>query len=163
MWKTIISAGQQATRVSRSQVSKTTTQSLAIPTATRTPFSTTPLFQVEKGQTSLDRETLNPERSETAKSGTDAEVAKHPSAFDPSNTAPESELAATEEESRQEGKKESPLNMSPANTGASSYRHPGEEGPDRNRDRGVSSTRGSPKKGRSIHVKEDGTHVSYRD
>lgn len=163
MWKTIISAGQQATRVSWSQVSKTTTQSLATPTATRTPFSTTPLFQVEKGQTSLDRETLNPERSETAKSGTDAEVAEHPSAFDPSNTAPESELAATEEESRQEGKKESPLNMSPANTGASSYRHPGEEGPDRNRDRGVSSTRGSPKKGRSIHVKEDGTHVSYRD
>jgi hypothetical protein len=163
MWKTIVSVGQQATRATRSQVSKTTAQSLATPTATRTPFSTTPRSQVEKGQTSLDRETLNPERSETAKSGTDAEVAEHPAAFDPKNTAPESELAATEEESRQEGKKESPLNMSPANTGASAWRRPAEDGPDRNRDRTASSSRGATQKGRSIHVKEDGTHVSYRD
>lgn len=163
MWKTIISAGQQATRASRSQLSKPTSQSLATPTATRTPFSTTPLRQIEDGQSSLDRETLNPERSETAKSGTDGEVAKHPSAFDPKNTAPESELAATEEESRQEGKKESPLNMSPANRDASAWRRQEEDGPDRNRDREASSSRGAPKKGRGIHVKEDGTHVSYRD
>ncbi|KAJ5189477.1 hypothetical protein N7491_005808 [Penicillium cf. griseofulvum] len=163
MWKIIISAGQQATRATRSRVSKTTTHSLATPTATRTSFSTTPFPQIEKGQGSHDRETLNPERSETAKSGTDSEVAKHPSAFDPKNTAPESELAATEEESRQEGKKESPLNMSPANTGASAWRRPTEDGPDRNRDRAASSSRGATNKGRSIHVKEDGTHVSYRD
>lgn len=106
---------------------------------------------------------MNPERSETAKSGTDGEVAKHPSAFDPKNTAPESELAATEEESKQEGKKESPLNMSPANRDASAWRRQAEDGPDRNRDREASSSRGAPKKGRGIHVKEDGTHVSYRD
>ncbi|CAI7570158.1 unnamed protein product [Penicillium glandicola] len=163
MWKVILSTGQQATRATRNQVSKATTQSIATPTATRTPFSTTPLSQIEKGQGTLDREALNPERSETAKSGTDGEVAKHPSSFDPSNTAPESELAANEEESKQEGKKESPLNMSPANKGASAYRRLAEDGPDRNRDRGASSSRGSPKKGRGIHVKEDGTHVSYRD
>ncbi|KAJ5796360.1 uncharacterized protein N7518_004900 [Penicillium psychrosexuale] len=159
MWKTIISAGQQATR---SQVPKPTIQSLAAPTATRTPFSTTPISQIEKGQGSLDRETLNPERSETAKSGTDGEVAKHPSSFDPTNTAPESELSANEKESRQEGK-ESPLNMSPANRDASAWRTKEEDGPVRNRDRGVSSSRGTPNKARSIHVKEDGTHVSYRD
>ncbi|KAK4860786.1 hypothetical protein LT330_004517 [Penicillium expansum] len=163
MWKNIISAGLKATRATRGQVSKATTQSLATPTATRTPFSTSPLPRIEKGQDPLDRETLNPERSETAKSGTDGEVAKHPSAFDPKNTAPESELAATEEESRQEGKTESPLNMSPANRDASAWRHEAEDGPDRNRDRAASSSRGAPKKGRGIHVKEDGTHVSYRD
>ncbi|KGO74515.1 hypothetical protein PITC_099070 [Penicillium italicum] len=163
MWKPIFSAGQQATRATWSQVSKTTTHSLATPTATRTPFSTTALPQIEKGQGPLDRETLNPERSETAKSGTDGEVAKHPSAFDPKNTAPESELAATEEESRQEGKTESPLDMSPANRGASAWRRQAEDGPDRNRDRAASSSRGASKKGRGIHVKEDGTHVSYRD
>ncbi|KAJ5959420.1 uncharacterized protein N7479_006570 [Penicillium vulpinum] len=163
MWKTIISAGQQATLATRNQVSKATPKSLATPTATRTPFSTTPLCQIERGQGSLERETLNPERSETAKSGTDGEVAKHPSAFDPKNTAPETELAATEEESRQEGKKESPLNMSPANRDASAWRRQAEDGPDRNQDRGASSARGATKKGRGIHVKEDGTHVSYRD
>ncbi|EKV16385.1 Ferredoxin [Penicillium digitatum] len=163
MWKPIISAGQQATRATWSQVSKATTQSLATPTAKITPFSTTSILQIEKDQDPLDREALNPERSETAKSGTDGEVAKHPSAFDPKNTAPESELAATEEESRQEGKTESPLNMSPANRDASAWRRPADDGPDRNQDRGASSSRGAPKKGRGIHVKEDGTHVSYRD
>ncbi|KAJ9492882.1 hypothetical protein VN97_g385 [Penicillium thymicola] len=163
MWKNIVSVSQQGSRTSRSQLLKATTQFLATPTATRTPFSTTPLRQIEDGQGSLDRETLSPERSETAKSGTDSEVAKHPSAFDPKNTAPESELAATEEESKQEGKKGSPLNMSPANKEASDWRRQADDGPDRNRDRGASSSRGTSKKGRGIHVKEDGTHVSYRD
>lgn len=110
----------------------------------------------------LDRETLNPERSETTKSGTDGEVAKHPSAFDPSKTAPESEHEATAEESRKEGK-DDPLNMSPANKDVSAWRGPTEGGPDRNRDREASSSRGAPKKNRGIHVKEDGTHVSYQD
>ncbi|KAJ5467148.1 hypothetical protein N7475_004900 [Penicillium sp. IBT 31633x] len=160
MWKSIISAGHQATRASRSQLANATPL-LATPTI-RTPFSTTPYPRMEKDDL-LDRESLNPERSETAKSGTDAEVAKHPAAFDPSNTAPENELAATAEESKKEGDKESPLNVSPANKDVSSWRRPNEGAPDRNRDREASSSRGAPKKNRGIHVKDDGTHVSYRD
>ncbi|KAJ5387899.1 hypothetical protein N7509_010440 [Penicillium cosmopolitanum] len=109
----------------------------------------------------IDREELRPERSEVTKSGTDNEIAHHDSAFDPTNTAPESELAATENESKSTNVKGS-LNMSPANKDVSAWRGPTEGGPDRNVDRGVSSKRGSPNKRRTIHVKEDGTHVSYR-
>ncbi|CAI7587695.1 unnamed protein product [Penicillium bialowiezense] len=139
MWKSFISTSQQATRATRLQLSKAT------PSATATPFSTTPSFKKDKASL-LDREALNPERSETAKSGTDGEVAEHPSAFDPSKTSPESEHEATAEESRREGK-DDPLNMSPANKD----------------DRESSSRPGATKKNRGIHVKEDGTHVSYRD
>jgi hypothetical protein len=162
MWKSIISISQQASRATRSQFS-TTVPVLVSPTATKAPFSTTPRSQKSKYENLQDRESLNPERSETTKSGTDGEVAMHPSAFDPSNTAPESELAATAEENKQEGKPDSPLDMSPANKDVSSWRRPTEGGPARNQDREASSTRGAPKKNRSIHVKEDGTHVSYKD
>lgn len=156
MWKSIISARQQATRANRYKLSK----QLSI-SATAS-FGTTPSFKKEKHQSLLDREALNPERSETAKSGTDGEVAKHPSAFDPSNTSPEKEHEATVAESKREGK-DDPLNMSPANKDVSAWRGPTEGGPDRNKDRGVSSSRGAPKKNRGVHVKDDGTHVSYRD
>jgi hypothetical protein len=53
--------------------------------------------------------------------------------------------------------------MSPANKDVSAWRGATEGGPDRNREQNASSSRGSPKKSRGIHVKEDGTHVSYRD
>ncbi|KAJ5347160.1 hypothetical protein MYU51_019769 [Penicillium brevicompactum] len=155
MWKSLISTGQQATRATRLQFTKAT------PSATAAPFSTTPSFK--KGKDPLmDREALNPERSETAKSGTDGEVAEHPAAFDPSKTSPESEHEATAEESRQQGK-DDPLNMSPANKDVSAWRGPTEGGPVRNEDRDSSSRPGTTKKNRGIHVKEDGTHVSYRD
>lgn len=157
MWKSIISTGQQATRATRVQLFKTTPSAISA-----TPFSTTANTKKEGDYGLLDRETLNPERSETAKSGTDGEVAKHPSAFDPSNTSPEAEHEATARESRQEGK-DDPLNMSPANKDVSAWRGPTEGGPVRNKDREASSTPGKTKKGRGIHVKEDGTHVSYRD
>ncbi|KAJ5991149.1 hypothetical protein N7522_011356 [Penicillium canescens] len=162
MWKSIISISQQASRATRSQLS-TTAPALVTPTATKAPFSTTPGPQKSKYQGLQDRESLSPERSETTKSGTDAEVAEHPSAFDPSNTAPESELAATAEESKKEGQPDSPLDVSAANKDVSAWRHPTEGGPARNRDRETSSARGAPKKNRSVHVKEDGTHVSYKD
>lgn len=106
---------------------------------------------------------MNPERSEVTKSGTDSEVAHHPSAYDPTNTSPERELEATSEESQREGKAGNPLDMSPANKDVSAWRGPTEGGAERNADRDVSSAKGSPKKKRSIHVKDDGTHVSYRD
>lgn len=156
MWKSITSAGQQATRANLYKLSK------PLPITTTASFHTTPSFKKEKKQSLLDREALNPERSETTKSSTDGEVAKHASAFDPSNTSPETEHEATVEESKREGK-DDPLSMSPANKDVSAWRGPTEGGPDRNKDRGVSSSRGAPKKNRGVHVKDDGTHVSYRD
>ncbi|CAG7995510.1 unnamed protein product [Penicillium salamii] len=156
MWKSLISTGQQATRATRLQLSKTTASTIS------TPFSTTAIPKKEWSHDLLDREALNPERSETTKSSTDGEVASHPSAFDPSKTSPESEHEATAEESRREGK-DDPLNMSPANKDVSAWRGPTEGGPVRNKDREASSTPGATKKNRGIHVKEDGTHVSYRD
>ncbi|KAJ5316986.1 hypothetical protein PENANT_c030G05345 [Penicillium antarcticum] len=169
MWKSIISISPQAARATRSQLSTTRSQlsttfpALATPTAPKACFSTTPSTKKSRYEGLQDREALDPQRSETTKSGTDGEVAEHPSAFDPSNTAPESELAATEEESKKEGKPDSPLDMSPANKDVSAWRGPTEGGPARNRDREASSSRGSPNKNRGIHVKEDGTHVSFKD
>ncbi|KAJ5776277.1 uncharacterized protein N7511_001288 [Penicillium nucicola] len=162
MWKSVISISQQATRATRSQFS-TTIPALTTPTASKASFSTTLGTQKSRYEGLQDREALDPQRSETTKSGTDGEVAEHPAAFDPSNTAPESELAATAEESKKDGKPDSPLDMSPANKDVSAWRGPTEGGPARNRDREASSARGSPSKNRSIHVKEDGTHVSHKN
>ncbi|KAJ5090062.1 hypothetical protein N7532_008746 [Penicillium argentinense] len=158
MWKSLISNGQKATHASRHHVS-TGLCSTSTSMGNRT-FSTIPSLQKDSQPTDIDREALNPQRSEVSKSGTDDEIAHHDSAFDPSNTAPESELAATEKESKS-GKKGT-LNMSPANKDVNAWRGPTEGGPDRNVERGASSARGSPNKRRTIHVKEDGTHVAYR-
>lgn len=129
-------------------------------TASKRPFSAIPRLQKADPPEDIDREALTPERSEVTKSGTDNEIAHHDSAFDPSNTAPENELAATEQETRTKNMKGS-LNMSPANKDVSAWRGPTEDGPVRNADRDASK-KGSPNKRRTIHVKEDGTHVSYR-
>lgn len=135
--------------------------------ATRCPFSTSPQQSKSTNQSKTtesikDRETLNPDRSEVTKSATDSEIAHHPSAYDPHNTAPESELEAVGKESREDGKGGNPLDVSPANPEVSAWTGPGSEGPTRNVDKGPSG-KGATKKSRSIHVKEDGTHVSYRD
>jgi len=155
MWKNIISTGQQATRgvASHQYPWKSSTASSRL-------FSSFSPLQKEPPE-DIDREALTPERSEVTKTGTDNEIAHHDSAFDPSNTAPESELAATEQETKTKNKKGS-LNMSPANKDVSAWRGPREGGPDRNVDREASSKRGSPNKRRTIHVKDDGTHVAYR-
>lgn len=159
MWKSLLSHGQQATRTTQLRpIAKALT-----PSVSTRPFSAAPQLQKESTPDIHDRTALNPERSEVTKSGTDSEVAHHPSAYDPTNTSPEHELEATNEESRREGKGTNPLDMSPANKDVSAWRGPQEGGAERNADREVSSSKGSPKKQRSIHVKEDGTHVSYRD
>ena len=165
MWKSLISSGQQATRTSRHIRPAAGLWKPPVSAMPRETFTTAPLRQKEGGQSTdpNDRESLNPERSEVTQSGTDSEVAHHPSAYDPSNTAPESELEETGKETQQEGKASNPLNVSPANQGVSAWKNQAESGPERNADRGVSSGKGSPKKNRSIHVKEDGTHVSYKD
>lgn len=162
MWKSLISCGQQATRTTRSLQSVPGLHTPPTPTATNRTFST--VSHLQKAKTSepqdFNRESLNPQGNEVSKSATDNEIAHHNSAFDPSNTAPESELEAAEKES-QKGKNGT-LNMSPANQGVSAWRSPTEGGPERNADREKSSAKGSPNKRRHIEVKEDGTHVSYR-
>lgn len=99
-----------------------------------------------------DRTVLDPQRSEVSKSGTDNEVAAHPAAYDPHRTSPESEIAATEEESQQEGKVSNPLDMSPANKETSKSRPPQEGGPDRNVEREKPSSRGSARKHGEVKI-----------
>lgn len=123
------------------------------------PFSAA--LSLQKESEDFDREALQPDRAEGTKSGTDSEIAQHDSAYDPSNTAPESELEATEQENQQKGKGGT-LNVSGANQDVNKWRGPQEGGPDRNIERERPSGRGSPNKRRTIHVKEDGTHVAYR-
>ncbi|KAJ5173295.1 hypothetical protein N7492_005888 [Penicillium capsulatum] len=159
MWKSILPYGRHAARATpiRPKIENTT-----LPLASR-PFRTASPLQKEAAPDIHDRTALNPERSEVTKSGTDSEVAHHPSAYDPTNTSPENELEATHQESQREGKDGNPLNMSPANKDVSAWRGPREGGPERNAEREASSAKGKPIKKRSVHVKDDGTHVSYRD
>jgi hypothetical protein len=163
MWKSVISGSQQAVRTAQRVTAK---PSLWTPSAASAPirtFSAIPKLQKESAtqENDWDRESLNPRRSEVSKSGTDDEIAQHGAAFDPNNTAPESELKATEQEAKSKGDGGT-LNMSPANKDVRDWEGGQEARPARNEDRGVSSAKGSPNKRRSIHVKEDGTHVSYR-
>ena len=107
-----------------------------------------------KDQTSdkyQDRTKLDPQRSEVTKSGTDAEVAGHPAAFDPTKTSPESEIKATEEESKQEGKTSNPLNMSPANSETSDWQNQAEQEATRNVDKEKSSERGATRKNKEVN------------
>lgn len=159
MWKNLISTGQQATRTTR-RIHPS--RGLWVPTTStmpQRPFSAAPSLQ--KQSEDFDREALKPEPAEATKSATDQQISQHESAYDPHNTAPESEMEATEKESQQKGGTGS-LNVSGANQEVNKWRGPQEGGPDRNAEREASSSRGTPNKRRTIHVKEDGTHVSYR-
>lgn len=162
MWKSVISSSQQAARAAQHPSTKPSLWTPPTSAPTHRTFSAVAKLQKETGAQAQpwNRESLNPQRTEVSQSGTDSELAHHDSAFDPSNVAPESELEATEQEAQHKGKKGT-LNMSPANKDVHAWKRPEEGGPDRNADRGPSS-RGSPSKRRTIHVKEDGTHVSYR-
>ncbi|PWY65240.1 hypothetical protein BO70DRAFT_366818 [Aspergillus heteromorphus CBS 117.55] len=121
------------------------------------PFHTLPALQTTHDQSSEaksgDRTVLDPQRSEVSKSGTDNEVAGHPAAYDPSKTSPESEIEATQEETRREGKVSNPLDMSPANKDVSHWRHPTEGGPDHNAEKSGPSSRGWTKKNRPVGEK----------
>lgn len=64
----------------------------------------------------LEREILRPDRAETCQSGTDDEVARHKSPYDPTQTTVEKEVSALREEYRLEGDLiHDPLAVSPAN------------------------------------------------
>jgi hypothetical protein len=159
MWKSLISSSRQVMRPTYPSHSAII---LHRPTATSRNFAAAPRLSKQEADTrDFDREALDPQPSEATKTGTDDQIAQHDSAFDPSNTKPESELEATEQEAQQKGKKGT-LNVSGANKKANTWRGPQEGGPDRNADKEATSKRGHPNKSRKIEVKEDGTHVSYR-
>lgn len=159
MWKSLISSGRQAIRpTSHSHPIATLPRPVAVG---RTFIATPHLYKQSAEAQDFDRESLDPHPSEATKTGTDDEIAQHDSAFDPTNTSPESELEATERESQATGKKGT-LNVSGANKAANTWRGPQEGGPARNADKEETSKRGHPNKRRTIDVKEDGTHVSRR-
>ncbi|PKX95478.1 uncharacterized protein P174DRAFT_511223 [Aspergillus novofumigatus IBT 16806] len=98
-----------------------------------------------------NRNELDPQRSEGTKTGTDNEVATHHAAYDPNTTSPEGEINQAEKESEQGGKVSNPLDVSAANKDVSEARDPQEGGPDHNAEKEPSG-RGSPRKGREVHV-----------
>jgi hypothetical protein len=85
-----------------------------LPTPVPIPLQTQNLSKTEEKL--LERCILNPQRAETCQSGTDDEVGAHKSPYDRSNTTPEKEHLALEEEYRLEGDPlHDPLSVSPAN------------------------------------------------
>jgi hypothetical protein len=103
-------------------------------------------------ESSIDRTTLKPERSEHTKSGTDDEVASHPASFDPSKTDPECAAKATKRESQRRGMPGSPLDTSPANRDVSK---PAEGGAERNATK-ERSAKGWTRKQKSTPKNHDG-------
>ena len=63
----------------------------------------------------LERQILKPDRAETCQSGTDDEVARHKSPYDPTQTTVEKEVSALREEYKLERDLHDPLLVSPAN------------------------------------------------
>ncbi|KAL4978809.1 hypothetical protein BDW66DRAFT_12196 [Aspergillus desertorum] len=97
-----------------------------------------------------DRNKLDPQRSEETQSATTDEVATRDTAFDPSETSPESELNASQKETNKKGDPRDPLTVSPADKDVSGARDPMEGGAARNADKegGAHSGGGSPRKNR---------------
>ena len=106
-------------------------------------------------QTTLEyeRQILNPERSETSNSGTDNEVAGYSSSYDPSETTPENELRALENECRIVGII-NPLFISPANRDFSTLLDPMVGGSVHNADKLGASGRGCTRKGKVVHIRD---------
>ncbi|KAF7117944.1 hypothetical protein CNMCM5793_007294 [Aspergillus hiratsukae] len=118
----------------------------------RRAFRSLPCLRASEEQPRMhNRNELDPQRSEGTKTGTDNEVATHHAAYDPNTTSPESEINQAEKESEQGGKVSNPLDVSAANKDVSGARDPQEGGPDHNKEKEPSG-RGSPRKGREVHV-----------
>lgn len=98
-----------------------------------------------------ERRILNPERSETSKSGTDNEVAGYSSSYDPSETTPENELKVLDNECRTVGII-NPLFISPANRDFSTLLDPMVGGSVHNADKLGTSGRGWTRKGKEVHI-----------
>lgn len=119
--------------------------------STQRGFQSSPsLFKTKQHQDTEDkfhdRNILDPQRSEGTQTGTDEEVAAHPSAYDPTKPSPESTLEAAEEESKWDDKISNPLDVSPANKDVSHARDPQEGGPDHNAEKSGPSSRGWTRK-----------------
>ncbi|KAL3470734.1 hypothetical protein BJX99DRAFT_238817 [Aspergillus californicus] len=153
MWKELFITRQlgranlRYTQSPRSQIQRATvTQRIR-------PFSSTvPSLRASKPQSEEDpyhdRTTLDPSRTETSQSATTDEVATQDTAFDPSNTAPETEIGASKEETKKnKGDDRSPLDVSAGDKEVSRARNPQEGGADRNEKTGQ-TIRGQPRKNR---------------
>ncbi|KAJ0413702.1 hypothetical protein BJY00DRAFT_55878 [Aspergillus carlsbadensis] len=99
-----------------------------------------------------DRHALNPSRTEASQSGTTDEVSHRDAAFDPSNTAPESEIGASREESKREGSRRDPLGVSAGDKDVGRERDPMEGGAEKNVDKEGHSARGSARKNRKTNA-----------
>ncbi|KAL1996028.1 hypothetical protein VTN49DRAFT_563 [Thermomyces lanuginosus] len=98
----------------------------------------------------IDRNQLDPRRSENTGSGSDDEAAHTAASFDPSNTAPEAQLDATRSEAREAGYTSSPLETSPANQEVNQARDPNERPSEQGEPRQPSS-RGTPPKNKAVN------------
>ncbi|KAI9369344.1 hypothetical protein BJX61DRAFT_159797 [Aspergillus egyptiacus] len=95
-----------------------------------------------------DRSKLDPHRTENSQSATTDEVASTETAFDASQTSPESQLSSSKEESKRKGTQRDPLGVSAADKGSSPVRDPKEDGAEKNAETGAHSMRGTTTKNR---------------
>lgn len=98
----------------------------------------------------INRDALNPSRSEGTGTGTDDEVASHDAAFDPKNTAPESELEAAGRESEARSDTSNPLDVSPGNREVNKTRDPSQDPPESGVDK-PASAKGWTRKGKAVN------------
>ncbi|KUL88896.1 hypothetical protein ZTR_03423 [Talaromyces verruculosus] len=98
----------------------------------------------------INRDALNPSRSEGTGTGTDDEVASHDSSFDPKNTAPESEMEAVGRESEARKDTSSPLDVSPGNREVNKTGDPSQDPPESGVDR-PASAKGWTRKGKAVN------------
>ncbi|GMF80393.1 unnamed protein product [Aspergillus oryzae] len=150
-------SGQTALRAGRSLLPQyhPMTQPV-LPASLRTMQTVINLQSKETKEQAIDfeRQILNPERTETCKSGSDDEVGHHKCSYDPSTTTPESEYLADEAESLLDGKGHHPLFVSPANLEVSHYIDPMSEGAVQGAARLGPSGKGWTRKHREVHIKD---------
>lgn len=94
----------------------------------------------------MDRDSINTESNEYAKTGSDDRAAgQEDPAFQPGNNDPDSELKTSEP-----GDGGDPLNVSPANRGVSQPKMETERGPQKGPERKAASGGGSGPKGQKV-------------
>ncbi|KAL4908755.1 hypothetical protein BDW74DRAFT_145278 [Aspergillus multicolor] len=153
MWKEISRIAQLSRATPLRQTPRTLSSPAQVQFQARRTFLTTPARQSQPQDEEdhfHDRSKLDPHRSEETQSATTDEVAQRDTAFDPSNTAPESELGQSQQETKQKGDPRDPLTVSPADKDVGGARDPMEGGAAKNADKagGEHSGGGSPRKNR---------------
>lgn len=156
MWKRIVSISQlpqlSSRTVQRPQLRAAIIKPDTVTISRTRGFHVIPTLQGPRKQDNyndqqdFDRKVLNPEKSEGTVSGTDSEIAKYPTAYDPTKTSPEREMRDTEKESQQDGKPGGPLDVSGANKDVNVGNEEKGAGPTQNADTGAHSTRGVTQK-----------------